>query len=603
MSRQPSDHNDTLTDAEHDRVKSLVQVLLNCAAHELDFGDLLRTVHVKDRKNGSSATLTEDELRGALSIAMDLRLVDASDRGSTKWYRCSPEAKLWVQIDGGRNLSERELEREVLLAMKKLGRGDCVVPSNKLVSEVRSNERFRFTQKVDVVDRVARLVERGHATWNPLRTGAGTVADFLCKITAFGEDFLQDNSGATMAAASKHDGTRLPVAQSVKEEPDPTILLFTHPEKAKAEFSTVLNSSLKELLQERSRIKSDFASRGITVTSGIAMKEVVAAAATVLTSIGNTLAQAPFMVWATELELQSFVEDAAAGIEAKAEFASIAVATWRAAVDETKATLSERMLAARSSERRIVERVARCLRSNERAFKQAVQDRENEFRSRGRRDISSNVYAISLRSRIFREELLRLRTAHIETARDLSLGTVPSPHLKLALLNLLKERLTRAYDQDSEAIEELQTLDIDVERAFMNNERTIGTLNQHHEAYHIQATGSVVNIKASVEQANQQIQHNSNVAEDKKNEIASLLQELTTRLEPLLEGHQEECEAIVEASKLAVSQATRQRPNPTLLEASLQSLKVAAEGVRDVASPAADTALKLCAALQALGVL
>jgi len=92
-----------------------------------------------------------------------------------------------------------------------------------------------------------------------------------------------------------------------------------------------------------------------------------------------------------------------------------------------------------------------------------------------------------------------------------------------------------------------------------------------------------INIGSHLENVTQTINASSNLQPEKRRELAALVQELKTALEPVAKTHPEDSNRVAETVELAVNEATKAKPNQGFLKITAEGLKEAANALKDVA--------------------
>jgi hypothetical protein len=104
-----------------------------------------------------------------------------------------------------------------------------------------------------------------------------------------------------------------------------------------------------------------------------------------------------------------------------------------------------------------------------------------------------------------------------------------------------------------------------------------------------------VNIQSRLEKVTQSVQQVHGWADDKKDELAKLLADLTTSLKAAAEVRPDDAERVAKTAELVVSEATKAKPDKGFLAISAEGLKKAAEAVADIAPSVLAVAGKVAA--------
>jgi hypothetical protein len=110
-----------------------------------------------------------------------------------------------------------------------------------------------------------------------------------------------------------------------------------------------------------------------------------------------------------------------------------------------------------------------------------------------------------------------------------------------------------------------------------------------------------VNIKSRLEHVVQQVQGAGGLAQEKRQELAALIEELKTSLAAVNEQRPDDAERVTRTAELLVSEATKPKPNAGFLSFSAEGLKQAAQAVADIAPTVLAVAGKVAAFVAGLG--
>jgi hypothetical protein len=104
-----------------------------------------------------------------------------------------------------------------------------------------------------------------------------------------------------------------------------------------------------------------------------------------------------------------------------------------------------------------------------------------------------------------------------------------------------------------------------------------------------------VNIKSRLDHVVQKVQGAGDMAQDKRQELAALIEELKASLGAVNEQRPDDAERVTRTAELLVSEATKAKPNAGFLSFSAEGLKQAAQAVADIAPTVLTVAGKVAA--------
>lgn len=85
-------------------------------------------------------------------------------------------------------------------------------------------------------------------------------------------------------------------------------------------------------------------------------------------------------------------------------------------------------------------------------------------------------------------------------------------------------------------------------------------------------------LKDTIEKIRERIEATPSLTAERKEELSSLVSKLETEIKELSKTHGEQAESIADFASLSAREATRQEPNPEVLEHSLGGLSASVEG-------------------------
>jgi tRNA C32,U32 (ribose-2'-O)-methylase TrmJ len=106
-------------------------------------------------------------------------------------------------------------------------------------------------------------------------------------------------------------------------------------------------------------------------------------------------------------------------------------------------------------------------------------------------------------------------------------------------------------------------------------------------------TGAVINIKSKLDNVKQTVHNAPSLASETQAELEKLVSELEEALKPVAEARPEDADRVADMTAMVVKEATRQQPNKSILNVSLEGLKEAANAVAAIAPAVIGVATKI----------
>lgn len=183
----------SMEDIRHERLTSLLQCLKQHRGRT-DWSELLHGVRATDPRRGRVDALEAQELSDTICEAKRLELVEIAAVGDQTWITLlNRRAEAWLKLDGGRVVTDDELDGNILAIVQKEGRRMARVPLGHIMAALKQNERFTFVEELVVILRAKYLAGCGYIEWDPAQPlGAPQITSFHCALTARGEDCLKD---------------------------------------------------------------------------------------------------------------------------------------------------------------------------------------------------------------------------------------------------------------------------------------------------------------------------------------------------------------------------------------------------------------------------
>ena len=94
--------------------------------------------------------------------------------------------------------------------------------------------------------------------------------------------------------------------------------------------------------------------------------------------------------------------------------------------------------------------------------------------------------------------------------------------------------------------------------------------------------GAIINIKSTLTNVQQSVGDIRTSDEATRNELETLIGQLSEALQNVPKGHEEQAEAVAETAKMLVDTAKAEAPNKTMLQISGEGLKRAAQNLASV---------------------
>lgn len=113
--------------------------------------------------------------------------------------------------------------------------------------------------------------------------------------------------------------------------------------------------------------------------------------------------------------------------------------------------------------------------------------------------------------------------------------------------------------------------------------------------------GAIVNISSSLTSVTQTINAAGSLNQATKQELLTLVEQLQEELEKIRPDNADDADAVAEAAKRVVEDATRERPNKVLIKVSADGLRKATENLTTVAPPVVSLVVKLLGVIQGAG--
>jgi len=109
-----------------------------------------------------------------------------------------------------------------------------------------------------------------------------------------------------------------------------------------------------------------------------------------------------------------------------------------------------------------------------------------------------------------------------------------------------------------------------------------------------------VNIKSRLDHVTQTVQQAPDWSDDQRRELAQLIAELSTSLQPVAERRPDDAERVTKTAELVVAEATKAKPDRDFLKIGIEGLKQAAQTVLDLAPPVLAVVGKIAAFIAGL---
>ena len=111
-----------------------------------------------------------------------------------------------------------------------------------------------------------------------------------------------------------------------------------------------------------------------------------------------------------------------------------------------------------------------------------------------------------------------------------------------------------------------------------------------------------VNIKAQLDRVTQIVKNAAAMPDDKRNQLAELIDELQEALKTAAEKRPEDSERVVRTAELVATEVAKEKPDKGFLNITVEGLKQAAKAVEDIAPTVISVAAKVASFVAGLGV-
>jgi hypothetical protein len=111
-----------------------------------------------------------------------------------------------------------------------------------------------------------------------------------------------------------------------------------------------------------------------------------------------------------------------------------------------------------------------------------------------------------------------------------------------------------------------------------------------------------VNIKSQLTRVTQTVKNAPKLADDTKNRLATLIEELEKALQSVRDERPEDAERLASSAELVATEVAKQKPSRSFLRISCEGLKEAAQVVGDIAPTVIPVVAKMSALLSGLGI-
>lgn len=146
----------------------------------------------------------------------------------------------------------------------------------------------------------------------------------------------------------------------------------------------------------------------------------------------------------------------------------------------------------------------------------------------------------------------------------------------------------------------IHLLDIGEYEAILNNEGSInpnvmvvGEITMSQDNIHFENVVGPINFKSKLDNVSQIVNNAPAVPYDKKQEFASLIEELKQALSTAATVKPDDTQRVIQAAEIVAAEVAKARPNKPFLELTAQGLKEAAKAVEDIAPTVLSIAAKI----------
>ncbi len=170
-------------------------------------------------------------------------------------------------------------------------------------------------------------------------------------------------------------------------------------------------------------------------------------------------------------------------------------------------------------------------------------------------------------------------------------------------LELKEEAQVRRYKEYRESVLRVQRKEgvyTDSEREQIVNYIQNAEIDMSKDKVQVSHVVGPVNIKARLEHVTQTVQQTTGLPDDRRAQLALLVDELRAALEPIATQRPEDAERVAQTAELVATEATKGQPNKGFLSLTAAGLKEAAKAVADIAPTVLTVADKIAAFVAAL---
>jgi ABC-type transporter Mla subunit MlaD len=111
-----------------------------------------------------------------------------------------------------------------------------------------------------------------------------------------------------------------------------------------------------------------------------------------------------------------------------------------------------------------------------------------------------------------------------------------------------------------------------------------------------------VNIKSQFDRVTQIVKNAATMPNDKRNQLAELIDELQEALKTAAEKRPEDSERVVRSAELVATEVAKEKPDKGFLNITVEGLKQAAKAVEDIAPTVISVAAKVARFVAGLGI-
>lgn len=148
----------------------------------------------------------------------------------------------------------------------------------------------------------------------------------------------------------------------------------------------------------------------------------------------------------------------------------------------------------------------------------------------------------------------------------------------------------------------IQLLDISEYEAILNNEGStnpnvmvIGEITMSKDNIHIEQVVGPVNVKSRLDHVTQIVKNAPAVADVKRQELSTLIEELKQALESAASAKPEDTQRVVQAAEMVAAEVSKEKPNKPFLSLTTEGLKEAAKAVEAIAPSVLSVATRIAA--------